>query len=74
MDGTVVDTLSLIDGYDDNEMRGMAFDPYLGRLYLTIDASVYVVQVNYGATPEFTDIFRDGFGRGSTVLWSAEYP
>jgi len=46
----VVDTLRLVGEYDEYEgLRGMAFDPYLRRLYLTVGASVMVVEVNYGA-------------------------
>ena len=49
-DGVVVDTLRLVGDYDEYEgLRGMAFDPYLRRLYLTVGASVMVVEVNYGA-------------------------
>jgi hypothetical protein len=51
-DGTVVDTLELMDGYDQyNGLRGMAFDPYHRRLYLTVVGSIMVVGVNYGQGP-----------------------
>jgi len=52
-DGTLVDTLPLLQGYEEYEapLRGMAFDPYHRRLYLTVGSSVMVVQVNYGAGP-----------------------
>jgi hypothetical protein len=49
-DGVVVDTLRLVVDYVEYEgLRGMAFDPYLRRLYLTVGTSVMVVEVNYGA-------------------------
>ena len=51
-DGTVVDTLRLIDNYDEyNGLRGMAFDPLDRRLYLTVGSSIMVVQINYGDDP-----------------------
>ncbi|MBC8248563.1 MAG: hypothetical protein H8E90_02695 [Anaerolineales bacterium] len=50
-DGTVVDTLRVMDNYEEDDLRGMAFDPYHRRLYLTVGSSVMVVQVNYGAEP-----------------------
>jgi hypothetical protein len=52
-DGTVIDTLRLVEDYGEYEapLRGMAFDPYQRRLYLTVGSSVMVVQVNYGAEP-----------------------
>ena len=51
-EGAVVDTLRLLDNYDSyGEARGMAFDPYHRRLYLTVGGSVMVFQVNYGADP-----------------------
>jgi hypothetical protein len=51
-DGTVVDTLRLLENYDlYNGLRGMAFDPLDRRLYLTVGSSILVVQVNYGDEP-----------------------
>lgn len=51
-DGVLVDTLPLATGFDDHDgPRGMAFDPYLRRLYLTAGTKIYAVQVNAGAEP-----------------------
>lgn len=53
-DGTVVDTLRLADKFDGEsvrEVRDMVFDPYHRRLYVTIDTTVVVVDVAYGAAP-----------------------
>ena len=51
-DGTVVDTLRLADKFDgttERDVRDMVFDPYHRRLYVTIDTTVIVVDVAYGA-------------------------
>ena len=49
-DEALVDTLPLATGFDENTgPRGMAFDPYLRRLYLTAGTKIYAVQVNFGA-------------------------
>ena len=50
-DGVVVDRLRLVDGYGTHDLRGMDFDPYLRRLYMTLGSEVFVIQVNYGALP-----------------------
>lgn len=51
-DGALVDTLTLATGFDEDDgPRGMAFDPYLRRLYLTAGTKIYAVQVNVGAEP-----------------------
>jgi hypothetical protein len=50
-DGAVVDSLRLLDMYDDiNGLRAMAYDPLHQRLYVAVDSTVYVVQVNHGAS------------------------
>ena len=48
-DGTLVDSLLLMTDYQPNGLKDMAFDPYNRLLYLTVENSVMVVQVNYGA-------------------------
>ncbi len=51
-DGALVDTLPLVAAFDEHDgPRGMAFDPYLRRLYLTAGTQIFVVQVNYGVEP-----------------------
>jgi hypothetical protein len=51
-DDMVVDSIQLMPGYDEyNGVRGMAFDPYTNRLYLTVADTIMVVEVNYGAPP-----------------------
>jgi hypothetical protein len=50
-DNVVVDRLRLVDGYGTHDLRGMDFDPYLRRLYMTLGSEVFVIQVNYGAPP-----------------------
>jgi len=51
-DDQVVDTLLLAQEFDEYAgPRGMVFDPYSRRLYLTLDTRVMVVQVNYGTEP-----------------------
>lgn len=51
-DSAVVDTLRLMDGYDEYEgLRGMAYDPQNRRLYLTVASSVLVVQVKDDSGP-----------------------
>ncbi|MGC9347619.1 MAG: PKD domain-containing protein [Anaerolineae bacterium] len=48
-DGVVVDSLKLLDNYDEyNGLRAMVYDPLHQRLYLAIDSSIYVVAVNQG--------------------------
>jgi len=75
VNGAVVDTLKLLDSYEEySGLRGMSFDPYTRRLYLTIDASIYVVNVDYGPTARVGEIFSDGFERGDTSMWSATVP
>jgi hypothetical protein len=67
-DGVLFDTIPLVTGYDEyNGLRGMAFDPYSRRLYLTVADHLYVVEVAWG--PSAT-IFRDGFELGTTAEWS----
>jgi len=45
-DGTVVDSLKLMDNYDEySGLRDMVYDPVHRRLYLTVDSQVMVVQV-----------------------------
>lgn len=51
-DDQVVDTLQLTQGFDEYAgPRGMFYDAYSQRLYLTLDTRVMVVKVNYGAAP-----------------------
>jgi hypothetical protein len=53
-DGAVVDTLRLADKFEGTtelEVRDAAFDPTHRRLYVTLDTTVIVVDVNYGAAP-----------------------
>ena len=68
----MVDTLKLLNDYEDYELRGMSFDPYTRRLYLTIDTSIYVVHVDYGPIAPIGEIFSDGFEMGSAGAWSAQ--
>ncbi len=69
VNGAVVDTLKLLNNYEDYELRGMSFDPYTRRLYLTIDTSIYVVHVDYGPIADIGEIFSDGFESGNTSAW-----
>jgi hypothetical protein len=51
-DGSVVDSLRLGDKFDgetERDVRDMVFDPYHRRLYVTLDTTVVVVDVAYGA-------------------------
>ena len=53
-DGTVVDSLRLaekFDGTTERDVRDMVFDPYHRRLYVTLDTTVVVIDVAYGAAP-----------------------
>jgi len=75
VDGAVTDTLELLDAYDEySGLRGMSFDPYTRRLYLTIDDSIYVVDVAHGPTANLGEIFSDDFETGNTALWSSTVP
>lgn len=75
VDGAVADTLELLDAYDEySGLRGMSFDPYTRRLYLTIDDSIYVVDVAHGPTANLGEIFSDDFETGNTALWSSTVP
>jgi len=48
-DGAVVDTLKLLDNYDEYDgLRDMAYDSLHQRLYLTVGSRVLVVGVNHG--------------------------
>jgi len=53
-DGAVVDSLRLGDKFEgttERDVRNMVFDPYHRRLYVTLDTTVVVVDVAYGAAP-----------------------
>jgi hypothetical protein len=48
-DGALVDSLLLMTDYPPDGLKDMAFDPYDRLLFLTVEDSVMVVRVNYGA-------------------------
>ncbi len=75
VDGSVVETLQLVTDYDEyNGLKGMAFDPYTGRLYVIVDSSILVVDVAYGTVAEPPWLFADGFENGDTDSWSGVAP
>lgn len=50
-DGHVVDTLKLIDDYDEYDgLQDAVYDPTHQRFYLTVGSRILVVQVNHGST------------------------
>ncbi len=76
VNGAVVDSLKLLNDYDEYDgLRGMSFDPYTRRLYLTIGSSIFVVHVEYGPiAPPPEDVFSDGFETGNPGAWSVTVP
>jgi hypothetical protein len=51
-DDAVIERIQLMTQADEyNGVRGMAFDPYTSRLYLTVADQILVVEVGYGAQP-----------------------
>ncbi len=69
--GKVVDSLRLFDNFEERSLRGMAFDPYGRRLYITVGTRILVVDVNYGAGP--APVPSAPLATGSTTLQSPWY-
>jgi hypothetical protein len=66
-DGQVIESLILMDDYDEyNGLRGMAFDPWHGRLYLTVGSTVLAVGVR-GGDPLPTKASAEITPEGGTV-------
>lgn len=66
-DGTVIDSLKLVDSYDEyNGLRDMVYDPLHRRLYLAVGSRIVVVQVYQEATcpNPLTDVDITGPGLG----------
>lgn len=66
--GMDVASLHLGDGYKHGDLRGMAFDPYSNRLYVTLGTEIVVVQVNYGLLSPTSASARIETAGGSLML------
>jgi hypothetical protein len=52
-DGQLIATLPVMANYERGSLSAMAFDPYTNMLYLSVDTTIYQVQVNYGGSAGF---------------------
>ena len=52
-DGQLIATLPVMANYERGSLSSMAFDPYTNMLYLSVDAVIYKVKVNYGGSAGF---------------------